>query len=85
MIARNYIKHPEALRLQREMFSIGYHNSPRIIRLMECFFDWKPIAPAWWTTEKAKAHALAKAVEKSIADLFSEMTQSRGPAPVQIS
>lgn len=70
MIAKNYIKHPEALRFQREMFSIGYHNQPRIMRLIECVFDWKPSAPAWWTAAKCRARALAKTVKKSIVDFF---------------
>jgi hypothetical protein len=74
MIAKNYMKHPEALRFQRELFSSGYHNSPRIMRLMECIFDWSPAAPAWWTAAKARARALAKTVKKSIADFFKEMT-----------
>jgi hypothetical protein len=74
MIARNYVKHPEALRFQRELFSNGYHNQPRIMRLMECIFDWTPVAPAWWTAANAGARALAKAVQKSIGDLFKETT-----------
>jgi len=72
MIAKNYMKHPEALRFQRELFSNGYHNSPRIMRLMECIFDWTPVAPGWWTAAKAKARVLAKAIKKSIADFFKE-------------
>ena len=75
MIARNYIKHPETLRFQREMFSNGYHNSPRIMRLMECIFDWTPVAPDWWIAAKAKARALATAVKKSTSDLFKEMVR----------
>lgn len=71
MIAKNYMKHPEALRFQRELFSNGYHNSPRIMRLMECIFDWAPATPAWWTAAKAKARALAKAVKKSLQSLFT--------------
>jgi hypothetical protein len=70
MIARNYTKHPEALRFQRELFSNGYHNQPRIMRLMECIFDWTPIAPGWWIATKNRARALARAVKKSIADFF---------------
>jgi hypothetical protein len=72
MIARNYTRHPETLRFQRELFSNGYHNQPRIMRLMECIFDWTPTVPDWWTAAKAKARALAKAVKKSIADFFKE-------------
>jgi hypothetical protein len=71
MIARNYVKHPEALRFQREMFSNGYHNSPRIMRLMECIFDWTSAVPGWWVQEKARARALARAVKNKVADLFA--------------
>lgn len=81
MIARNFIKYPEALRFQREMFSNGYHNSPRIMRLVECIFDWTPTAPDWWTAAKAKARALAKAVKKSIADFFKS-TEARASVAV---
>ena len=83
MIARNYTKHPEALRFQRELFSNGFHNSPRIMRLIECIFDWTPAVPGWWTAAKNRARALAKAVKKSIADFFKEMnvTASEKSAP----
>ena len=77
MIAANYTRHPEALRFQRELFSNGFHNSPRIMRLMECIFDWTPAAPAWWTAAKTRARALAKTVKKSIADFFKALRASR--------
>ncbi|MHB1201251.1 MAG: hypothetical protein ACYCZ6_17215 [Polaromonas sp.] len=64
MIARNYIKHPEALRFQHELFHNGYHNQPRIMRVMEYIFDWKPTVPDWWKTAKMKARALAKLCKK---------------------
>lgn len=64
MIAKNYIKHPEALRFQREMFSNGYHNSPRIMRLMEVVFDWKPSVPQWVKDMASRARALVKQWKK---------------------
>lgn len=70
MIAKNFMKYPEALRFQRELFSNGYHNSPRIMRLMQCIFDWKPTVPDWWKAAKAKARALAKLVKQAIFQLF---------------
>lgn len=73
MIARNFIQFPEALRFQREMFSNGYHNSPRIMRLMECVFDWTPTAPDWWKEAKGRARDLARRVKKSINDFFKDM------------
>ena len=66
MIANNYIKHPEALRFQCEMFFNGYHNNPRIMRLMGCIFDQRPDTPAWWTAAKESAKALANQVKKKI-------------------
>lgn len=62
MIARNYIKYPEALRFQVEMFSNGYHNSPRIMRLMECIMAgfFKPGVPQWVKDMASRAKALVK-------------------------
>lgn len=70
MIARNFTRYPEALRFQRELFHNGFHNSPRIMRLVECMFDWKPTAPDWWKEAKGRARDLAKRVQKSIGDFF---------------
>lgn len=60
MIAKNYIRYPEALRFQREMFSNGYHNSPRIMRLMECIFELVATAPQWVKDMKKRAAELVK-------------------------
>jgi len=60
MIAKNYIKHPEALRFQREMFSNGYHNSPRIMRLMEVIFSFAAAVPQWVKDMKKRAADLVK-------------------------
>lgn len=73
MIAKNFMKYPEALRFQRELFSNGYHNQPRIMRLMQCIFDWTPTAPDWWKEAKGRARDLAKRVKKSINDFFKDM------------
>ena len=73
MIARNFIRFPEALRFQREMFSNGYHNSPRIMRLMECVFDWSATVPDWWKEAKGRARDLARSVKKSICDFFKDL------------
>ena len=71
MIAKNHIKHPEALRFQCEMFSNGYRNSPRIMRLIEVIFNWTPTTPQWWTSFKAKASLLSKGLKKMQVDMFS--------------
>jgi len=60
MIAANFRKFPEALRFQREMFSNGYHNSPRIMRLMECIMDFAATVPAWVKEAAARAKRFAK-------------------------
>ena len=75
MIAMNYIKHPEALRFQCEMFSNGYHNSPRIMRLMQCIFDQRPDVPQWFKDMRAKAKALVKTWKKSMLDMFKSEDQ----------
>jgi len=73
MIAKNFVKYPESLRYQREMFSNGYHNSPRIMRLIECVFDWSATIPDWWKEAKGRARDLAHRVKKSINDFFKDM------------
>ncbi len=78
MIASNYIKHPEALRFQCELFSNGYHNSPRIMRLIEVMFSWKPSIPAWVKEAKARAIALVKHWEKQQIILnFNKQTKGK--------
>lgn len=70
MIASNYIKHPAALRFQCEMFSNGYKNSPRIMRLMTVIFDWKLQAPQWVKDAMAKAKRLVKMCREQQMELF---------------
>ena len=65
MIAKNYIRYPEALRFQVEMFSNGYKNSPRIMRLMTVIFEWKDAIPAWVKDAAAAAKRLVKHWKKS--------------------
>jgi len=72
MIASNYIKHPEALRFQCEMFSNGYKNSPRIMRLMTVIFDWKLQAPQWVKDAMAKAKRLVKMCREQQMELFGK-------------
>jgi hypothetical protein len=64
MIAKNFIRYPEALRFQREMFSNGYHNSPRIMRLVQVIFSWKPTIPQWVKDAKKRASDLVKHWQK---------------------
>ena len=73
MIAKNYLKHPEALRFQRELFHNGFKNSPRIMRLMECVFNFAPTTPQWAKNLARKARNLVKAWKAAqIAVNFSE-------------
>jgi hypothetical protein len=61
MIANNYIRHPETLRFQRELFHNGYKNQPRIMRAMECIFKFAPDIPGWVKEAARKARLLVKA------------------------
>lgn len=70
MIAKNYIRYPEALRFQVEMFSNGYHNSPRIMRLMEVIFEWKEATPQWLIEQRERAKLLVKAWKIRMIEMF---------------
>lgn len=60
MIASNYIKHPDALRFQRELFHNGYKNQPRLMRLMECMFKFTPSVPQWAKDAASRARQLVR-------------------------
>lgn len=77
MIASNYIKHPEALRFQCEMFSNGYHNSPRIMRLMECIFSHAAAVPQWIKDMKRKAAQLVKQWKAAQVEINLKDTPAR--------
>ncbi len=81
MIAKNYIRYPEALRFQREMFSNGYHNSPRIMRLMEAVFEWTPNVPEWVQKAQKRAKALAKAVRQACMNWIADLELLSGCKP----
>lgn len=65
MIAKNFIRYPEALRFQVEMFSNGYHNSPRLMRLMTVIFKQVSDVPAWVKEAAAAAKRLVKIWKKA--------------------
>lgn len=73
MIAANYIKYPEALRFQREMFSNGYKNSPRIMRLMTVIFEWADVMPQWMKEATKRAKQLVKAWKRMQRELFNKV------------
>jgi hypothetical protein len=60
MIASNFIRYPDALRFQRELFHNGYKNQPRIMRAMECIFKFAPDVPQWVKDAKRLAKQLVK-------------------------
>jgi hypothetical protein len=60
MIASNFIRFPDALRFQRELFHNGYKNQPRIMRAMECIFKFVPDVPQWVKDAKRLAKQLVK-------------------------
>ncbi|TAH12292.1 MAG: hypothetical protein EAZ11_06690 [Curvibacter sp.] len=73
MIAANYLKHPESLRFQRELFHNGFKNSPRIMRAMECIFKFSPDVPQWAKDMARKARQLVQAWKKAqVSCNFSE-------------
>ena len=72
MIASNYIKYPEALRFQHELFSNGHHNSPRIMRLMGVVFDWTVTVPQWLKDRRARAKVLVKTWQNAMLEMFSQ-------------
>ncbi|MDO8652070.1 MAG: H-NS family nucleoid-associated regulatory protein [Undibacterium sp.] len=77
MIAKNYIKHPDALRFQCEMFGRGHTGHyPRIMRLMEVIFDWTPTVPQWVKDAKARAAQIVKAWKSRQVELF-EMIKTK--------
>lgn len=65
MIAKNFLKYPEALRFQRELFHNGFKNSPRIMRLVECIFSFAPATPQWAKDQARKARNLVAAWKKA--------------------
>lgn len=81
MIAKNYIKFPEALRFQVELFSNGYKNSPRIMRLMTVIFDQRPDVPQWWKDLKSAERRLIKHWKKALMELFGKTEATAQTAP----
>lgn len=79
MIAKNYIKFPEALRFQMEMFSNGYHNSPRIMRLVQVIFKWTPSIPQWWKDLKSAEGRLIKIWRKAMFEMFGKGSEVLTP------
>lgn len=67
MIARNYVKYPEVLAYQRELFAFGVRNSI-MVRLASVIMRSPATAPEWFTAMRAKARALAKAVRLACRD-----------------
>lgn len=65
MIASNFIRYPDALRFQRELFHNGYKNQPRIMRAMECIFKFTPDMPQWVKDAKRLAKQLVKHWKKA--------------------
>lgn len=85
MIAKNYIRYPEALRFQCELFSNGYKNSPRIMRLMTVIFDWTPTVPQWVTEAKNRATQIVRAWKSRQMELFETMKKKTRNTWTQIA
>ena len=88
MIANNYIRNPDALRFQRELFHNGYKNQPRIMRAMECIFKFTPEVPQWAKDAARKARQLVKHWKKAqvvlnFRDFLKTAVNQTTPKPAQ--
>lgn len=88
-ICRSYIKNPEALRFQKELFArtFGKHYSI-ITRIAHCVCQVIDTAPAWVTEAKARAARLVKhwktlqvTLDFAVAKLAAYVPKFNGPKP----
>lgn len=82
MIASNYVKHPEAMQAQRELWSKSSRDTI-MMRIAGLIMRGGKV-PAWVTAAKRKARGLAAAVEGCCRDWIEEARRQReenGPDP----
>jgi len=82
MIASNYVKHPEAMQHQRELWSKSKRDTI-MMRIAGLIMRGGKV-PAWVIEAKRKARELAKAVQGCCRDWISEdhaRRQNEGPDP----
>jgi hypothetical protein len=77
VIARNYVKHPEALAFQRELFAFGVRNSI-MVRLASVIMRSPNEAPAWFAAMRQRARKLAMAVRIACRDWLLDTWAASG-------
>ena len=79
MIAANYVRHPEAMQHQRELWSKSKRDTI-MMRIAGLIMRGGPV-PAWVTAAKTQARALSSAVKTLCRDWIQEAAESRQPTP----
>lgn len=73
-ICKSYIKNPDALRLQKELFArtFGKHYTV-LARLMQCMCQIKDAVPQWVKDAKKKALDLVKIWKAAQAEILGSL------------
>lgn len=72
MIAKNFIKYPEALRFQKELFAQTFGRHYTVLsRLMQCICTWKENAPSWVIEAETKLRQLVKYWKSKQVEIFN--------------
>lgn len=74
MIATNYVRHPQAMAMQRELWSKSSRDKI-IMRIAGLIMRGAPV-PTWWTEARRRARALSDAVRTCCRDMFEELRQA---------
>jgi hypothetical protein len=77
MIAANYVRHPEMMRFQRELWSKSKRDSI-IFRIAGLIMRGSPV-PAWVKDARQRAKQLADAVRSACRDWIAEQGDCRQP------
>ena len=72
MIANNYVRHPEQMQHQRELWSKSRRDT--IIMRLAGLIMRGDQAPAWWREQRERAKQLAKCVRSACRDWIEEAT-----------
>lgn len=70
-ICKSYIKNPEALRFQKELFARTFGKNYTIMgRIMQCVCQEKEADPAWLVEMKERAKLLVNAWKSKMIEMF---------------
>lgn len=76
MIAKNFIKYPEALRFQKELFAKTFGRHYTILsRLVQCVCTWKDKAPEWVIEAADRSRQLVKFWKGKQVEVFDNLNQ----------